>query len=119
LSHLYAQTGSDALAFKGGTALRLLYGSPRFSEDLDFTGHLKSFHLASWLAKTADRMNDEALSFKTTEAKATSGGYLALYECPVHDETVRLELNISLRGRAPCEAVLVTSPLVPLISVCA
>jgi len=28
----------DALTFQGGTALRLCYGSPRFSEDLDFVG---------------------------------------------------------------------------------
>lgn len=27
----------DALVFKGGTALRLAYGSPRFSDDLDFS----------------------------------------------------------------------------------
>lgn len=27
----------SSLVFKGGTALRLMYGSPRFSEDLDFT----------------------------------------------------------------------------------
>lgn len=28
----------DQLTFQGGTALRLCYGSPRFSEDLDFAG---------------------------------------------------------------------------------
>lgn len=28
----------DELTFQGGTALRLCYGSPRFSENLDFTG---------------------------------------------------------------------------------
>jgi len=28
----------DELTFQGGTALRLCYGSPRFSEDLDFAG---------------------------------------------------------------------------------
>lgn len=28
----------DHLTFQGGTSLRLCYGSPRFSEDLDFTG---------------------------------------------------------------------------------
>ena len=28
----------DSLTFQGGTSLRLCYGSPRFSEDLDFTG---------------------------------------------------------------------------------
>lgn len=31
-----SEFGKD-LVFKGGTALRLAYGSPRFSEDLDFT----------------------------------------------------------------------------------
>lgn len=28
----------DHLTFQGGTSLRLCYGAPRFSEDLDFTG---------------------------------------------------------------------------------
>ena len=28
----------DTLTFQGGTALRLCYGSPRFSEDLGFAG---------------------------------------------------------------------------------
>lgn len=28
----------DQLTFQGGTSLRLCYGSPRFSEDLDFVG---------------------------------------------------------------------------------
>jgi len=29
---------NDALVFQGGTCLRLCYGSPRYSEDLDFSG---------------------------------------------------------------------------------
>jgi len=37
LSHLYQHKKSGEIYFKGGTALRLLYGSSRFSEDLDFT----------------------------------------------------------------------------------
>jgi predicted nucleotidyltransferase component of viral defense system len=28
----------DILTFQGGTSLRLCYGAPRFSEDLDFAG---------------------------------------------------------------------------------
>ncbi len=31
-------TRSQALVFKGGTALRLVYGGNRYSEDLDFNG---------------------------------------------------------------------------------
>lgn len=37
LKALFESNISDALIFKGGTALRLLYNSPRFSEDLDFS----------------------------------------------------------------------------------
>ncbi len=37
LSQLYRLEKADNLLFKGGTALRVIYGSPRFSEDLDFS----------------------------------------------------------------------------------
>lgn len=36
LDALYQNRQADAVCFKGGTAIRLLLGSPRFSEDLDF-----------------------------------------------------------------------------------
>src|SRR3989338_8236364 len=38
LAFLYQLPGSDKLLFKGGTALRIVFRSPRYSEDLDFTG---------------------------------------------------------------------------------
>lgn len=37
LSELYKLPGAENLLFKGGTALRIIYNSPRFSEDLDFS----------------------------------------------------------------------------------
>ena len=37
LSYLYQEKEASKIIFKGGTALRLLFGSPRFSEDLDFS----------------------------------------------------------------------------------
>jgi len=37
LKSLFESGISHALVFKGGTALRLAYGSPRFSDDLDFS----------------------------------------------------------------------------------
>lgn len=36
LKEIFESEYGDSLVFKGGTALRLCYGSPRFSEDLDF-----------------------------------------------------------------------------------
>ncbi len=37
LKEIFESEFGSALVFKGGTALRLAYNSPRFSEDLDFT----------------------------------------------------------------------------------
>lgn len=37
LNYLYKEKDADKIYFKGGTALRLLFGSTRFSEDLDFS----------------------------------------------------------------------------------
>ena len=37
LKGLFESSISERIIFKGGTALRLLYDSPRFSEDLDFS----------------------------------------------------------------------------------
>ncbi len=46
LKGLFDSPDGKLLVFKGGTALRLVYGSPRFSEDLDFS-------------LTADRLRDK------------------------------------------------------------
>lgn len=37
LNELYSKPFSSKIYFKGGTAIRLIYGGKRFSEDLDFT----------------------------------------------------------------------------------
>lgn len=47
LSQLYRLEKSGNLLFKGGTALRIIYGSPRFSEDLDFS----LFHVEQYVKK--------------------------------------------------------------------
>jgi len=38
LSVFYQEPDSEKVLFKGGTALRITFQSPRFSEDLDFSG---------------------------------------------------------------------------------
>ncbi len=40
LATIYAQRMSDRVTFQGGTCLRLVYGGPRYSEDLDFVTRL-------------------------------------------------------------------------------
>ena len=115
LSVLYQLKGPDAkLAFKGGTALRLLRRSPRFSEDLDFTAWTKPFHVGNWLKKAAEEAGRAGLVFRMLESNETSGGWFALMETRVHDWPVRIEWNVSLRSSgtaAPSETTLVTTPL--------
>lgn len=44
LDSLYKQKNSEKLSFMGGTAIRIAYGSQRFSEDLDFDNFGLSYH---------------------------------------------------------------------------
>ena len=56
LASLYEDKLSQDVYFKGGTAIRLLLNSFRFSEDLDFTARLNSEDIENLVIKTVDRM---------------------------------------------------------------
>lgn len=57
LKELYESEFGAQLVFKGGTALRLAYGSPRFSEDLDFSAlsEIDAEKFSAYLEKVAKR----------------------------------------------------------------
>jgi predicted nucleotidyltransferase component of viral defense system len=97
LSGLYSLEGSASLAFKGGTALRIIYGSPRFSEDLDFTSGLKPFSVKGILRRAAALAGREIAGLEEIESKETTGGYLAVYNAQMLSLVLRLELNVSMR----------------------
>lgn len=101
------------LAFKGGTALRIIWESPRFSEDLDFTGWGKAFHVGESLKRIIVEASKAGFEIKLVESNKTSGGWFALAETRIHEWPVAIEWNISLRsGReAKTDPVLVTTPL--------
>lgn len=113
LSYLYQHPQSDDLAFKGGTALRLLFGSPRFSEDLDFSSNLTAYRIKKMLEGTLEKINKESLPWSLEESKTTSGGFFARYVFQLYRQDVAVEFNISLRDRVKPEPTLVTSPLIP------
>ncbi|MDP2940635.1 MAG: nucleotidyl transferase AbiEii/AbiGii toxin family protein [Candidatus Omnitrophota bacterium] len=115
LSRLYQEKNSDGLLFKGGTALRVIWQSPRFSEDLDFTG-------ANIAIKEIDALMEGALAniemfgiqTEIVESKSTSGGYLAIFQFETNEYKSRLQLEISLRNgkKGLGTAVLIQSDLV-------
>jgi predicted nucleotidyltransferase component of viral defense system len=119
LSSLFSAVPEAKLAFKGGTALRILRQSPRFSEDLDFTGWAKGFHVGEWLKTAVREASRAGLELRLVESGPTSGGWLALTETRVHEWPIKIEWNISLRDlkRIKTETVLATSPLWPAYSV--
>ncbi len=77
LSFLYQEKKSELLLFKGGTALRLVWRSPRFSEDLDFTGFKISIaQIETLMEATLQKVESEGIKTDIEESKKTSGGYL-------------------------------------------
>ncbi|MCX5712606.1 MAG: nucleotidyl transferase AbiEii/AbiGii toxin family protein [Candidatus Omnitrophica bacterium] len=98
LSYLYQEKGSDSLLFKGGTALRIIRQSPRFSEDLDFTGVSITIKKIETLMEGAlAKLEMEGVQTEIVESKSTSGGYLAIFHFKTNEYESRIQVEISLR----------------------
>jgi predicted nucleotidyltransferase component of viral defense system len=116
LSAFYRESGSQRVMFKGGTALRIVYGSPRFSEGLDFSGFRTSVReIEDWVASVAGEMERNAIPVSVAESKKTSGAYLAIIASSVRDLPVQIQVQVSLRRRDAVkgQGVLVTPELLP------
>ncbi len=117
LSVLYQMRGADILLFKGGTALKIVYGSPRFSEDLDFTGvTLNTQTIEHLLLEVYGRLQEWGMGVDITEAKETTGGYLAKIACMFSGLSVHMKVEISGRqtGRKlACEITRITNDYIP------
>lgn len=64
LNHLYSQSASERIFFKGGTAIRFLFASPRFSEDLDFSTPYSYEKIKKILAVVEKEMRRELAPIK-------------------------------------------------------
>ena len=115
LSYFYQQPGTDQIQFKGGTALRLLYNSPRFSEDLDFSASVRTVHaIEDAIVETLSAIARENIPTNLTNSTRTGGGYRTTALVGTGPQPVGLQLEISLRTR-PKQGQLMTvaSDLVP------
>lgn len=99
LSRLYQEKGSDGLLFKGGTALRIIWQSPRFSEDLDFTGvNITIKEIEALMEGALAKIEMESVKTEIVESKSTSGGYLAIFQFETSEYKGRIQVEISLRN---------------------
>ncbi len=115
LSWLYQGKGSDKLLFKGGTALRVIWQNPRFSEDLDFTGVTVSVKkIETLMEETLAKMEMEGIQTEIVESKSTPGGYLAIFQFKTNEYNSRIQIEVSLRNgkKEGGTAVLIRSELV-------
>lgn len=105
LSELYKLPDSEKLLFKGGTALRIVYGSPRFSEDLDFSFFALSKNesnqvIENLFIKVLVEMERFGIKVKIGEKSgATSGGYFGIATLKMFDfPLINIEINVSARN---------------------
>src|SRR3989344_2742559 len=99
LSYLYQQPRSERLLFKGGTALRIVFGSPRYSEDLDFTGiNIRQREVEEIFTNTLAGVENTGIRVELEEGKATTGGYLGRAYFFAYGKKVPIENQVSLRN---------------------
>lgn len=104
LSELYKLPEAEKMLFKGGTALRIVNGSPRFSEDLDFSvfgvaeRDLKKF-VEDLFVRVLAKMEQLGIHVEIGEkSDKTSGGYFGIATFKLLDfPPVGVEINISSR----------------------
>lgn len=118
LSYFFQQPQTNNIFFKGGTALRILYKSPRFSKDLDFSANLSSREeIEQALIQTLDQIEKEGIVTELQETGTTSGGYRSTIFFQ-KDPTVEIELEISLRqGEYKGELMTVLNDFIPTYTV--
>ncbi len=116
LSYLYRQNeAGNILFFKGGTALRLIYGSPRFSEDLDFSSPLGNVgKIENIVEDTLEEIEHQAIKIDIAESKKTIGGYLAKINFDIAGYKIPLKIEVSFREtKAEGEIASINSEFIP------
>ena len=81
--------------------MRLIYQSPRYSEDLDFSGvnNVSYFEIEDLLTETLRNLAPWGFEIDIREAKKTTGGYLAKIDFSFSGFKLTVKIEISFRVR--------------------
>ncbi len=99
LDQFYQNNLVKGTYFKGGTAIRLLLGSPRFSEDLDFSSKQTEVQLEKAVLTTVNNLT-AIIPNLTVKKLQTLQGYSAKLFLPteISSQPLTVKLDFSLRG---------------------
>lgn len=99
LKNVFSLTGSDKLFFKGGTAIRFLLKSFRFSEDLDFSAQIPKAQVKALISRSVDLIKKEMdVEFKE-EGKFPDAYTGKLYQhLSGFKFPLTIKVEVSLRG---------------------
>lgn len=109
LDKFYQQSNLNSTYFKGGTALRLIFGSSRFSEDLDFTSLLPVNNIKGILKQTV-KILDAQFPNITIKDVDTIQGYSAKLYLPTEISKQHLTVKLDFSQREEVVQTL-TSPV--------
>jgi len=100
LRELYKKDGADRFLFKGGTAIRVVYQGPRYSEDLDFSiPRMTKNEIEDIMEGTFTSLEQEGITtnLDIQEALPTSGGYLAIIQLDILGYKVEIKSNMQVK----------------------
>ena len=102
---LLRHVATKPFAFKGGTCLRIAYGSARYSEDLDFNADSGAEDALAHLSGAARRLLDYGIPAEVVRRPAREGVQAVLrYSGPLFDGSATsrgsIRVDVSVRGEA-------------------
>ncbi len=116
LEKFYQNPNSVNTFFKGGTAIKLLFGSRRFSEDLNFTTKLDEKSLKQVITRVKTSLLPEFPNLTVKELDTFTGYSAKLYlptEISSQDLTIKLDFsqreNVLEKMSSPLETLLPTA----------
>lgn len=118
LNYFYKSPEGKNVFFKGGTCLKLLYNSNRFSEDLDFSTSLDHNGLKKIVSKTVESLNLEYPEIYYKDIDSISGVTKKIYlptEITAQPLTIRLDFSQREKVFLPRQKTISTD--LPVLSV--
>lgn len=118
LNQLYRLPAGSHVWFKGGTCLKLLYASNRFSEDLDFNASLTSKQISAVVNTATGKLQTDWPGISVKPLRSVAGVVYKLYlptEFSYQPLTVRLDFSLREKALLPEKQVISTD--LPVLSV--